>query len=134
MTNYWILPLWPTIHSPLSCGLLLARCQYLHRFNIVRVGHSMMLRTTICKNFTLTTFITRYACNSIPPCWIFIILQPLARSFLPQSILILRIEFLIPEPLTRLDNLHSVDSSKRIFVSSLLDDLDLRRLIIKKKI
>ena len=39
MTKYWILPLWLTIHSPLLCGLLLARCQYLHRSNIVRVGH-----------------------------------------------------------------------------------------------
>ena len=28
-----------TIHSPLLCGLLLAHCQYFHRFNIVRVGH-----------------------------------------------------------------------------------------------
>ena len=37
MTKYWIL--WLTIHSPLLCGLLLVRCQYLHRFNIVQVGH-----------------------------------------------------------------------------------------------
>ena len=37
--NYWILPLRLTIHSPLLCGLLLARCHYLHRFDIVRVGH-----------------------------------------------------------------------------------------------
>ena len=37
MTNYWIL--WLTIHSPLLCELLLAHCQYLHRFSIVRVGH-----------------------------------------------------------------------------------------------
>ena len=39
MTKYWILPLWLTIHSPLLCGLLLARCQYLHRSNIVWVGY-----------------------------------------------------------------------------------------------
>ena len=41
MTNYWILPLWLTIHSPLLCGLLLAHCQYLHRFNIVIQHHSI---------------------------------------------------------------------------------------------
>ena len=39
MTKYWILPSWLTIHSPLLCGLLLARCQYLHRSNIVWVGY-----------------------------------------------------------------------------------------------
>ena len=49
MTNYWILPLRPTIHSPLLRGLLLARCQYLHRFNIVRVGHAISKgKTTHC--------------------------------------------------------------------------------------
>ena len=40
MTNQWMLRL--IIHSPLLRGLLLARCQYLHRFNIVRVGHPTM--------------------------------------------------------------------------------------------
>ena len=39
MTKYWILPLWLTSHSPLLCGLLLARCQYSHRSNIVWVDH-----------------------------------------------------------------------------------------------
>ena len=43
MTNYWIFPLWLTIHSPLLCRLLLAHCQYLHRFNIVRVDHPTVL-------------------------------------------------------------------------------------------
>ena len=31
------------IHSPLSCGLLLARCQYLHRSNIVWIGHPTLI-------------------------------------------------------------------------------------------
>ena len=39
MTKYWILPLWLTIHSSLLRVLLLARRQYLHRSNIVWVGH-----------------------------------------------------------------------------------------------
>ena len=50
MTNYWILPLWLTIHSPLLCELLLAHCQYLHRFDIVRVGHPTLLKIRWCSS------------------------------------------------------------------------------------
>ena len=38
-----------TIHNPLLCGPLLAHCQYLHRFNIVRVGHPTLYFHRICE-------------------------------------------------------------------------------------
>ena len=44
MTKYSILPLWLTIHF---YELLLARCQYLHRSNIVWVGHPMIQHFSI---------------------------------------------------------------------------------------
>ena len=60
MTNYWILPLRRTIHSPHLCGLLLARCQYLHRFNIVRVGHPTTVRMRIFFNVKNVSLHNKY--------------------------------------------------------------------------
>ena len=53
MTNYWILLLRLTIHSQLLSELLLARCQCLHRFNIVQVGHPTWLDINIYVNSSL---------------------------------------------------------------------------------
>ena len=73
MTNYFILPLWLTIHSPLLCGLLLARCQYLHRSSIVWVGHptlqrNSMLRSTflVLINFPLLIYLYPCALWQVP--------------------------------------------------------------------
>ena len=60
MTNYWILLLWLTIHSSLLCGLLLAHCQYLHRFNIV-IGLVHSTRVRLCRDCVVTIVTVLFA-------------------------------------------------------------------------